>query len=48
MPADQPNGVAAHPLTSNAERLRLAYRLAPDDYRGGTAVQLIVEHREPA
>lgn len=27
-------------------RLRLAYRLAPDDYRGGSAVQLIVEHRE--
>ncbi len=27
-------------------RLRLAYRLAPDDYRGGGAVQLIVEHRE--
>ncbi len=29
-------------------RLRMAYRLAPDDYRGGSAVQLIVEHREPA
>jgi single-stranded-DNA-specific exonuclease len=27
-------------------RLRLAYRLAPDDYRGGQAIQLIVEHRE--
>lgn len=27
-------------------RLRLAYRLTPDDYRGGGAVQLIVEHRE--
>ena len=28
-------------------RLRLAYRLVPDDYRGGKAIQLIVEHREP-
>ena len=28
--------------------LRLAYRLVPDDYRGGGAIQLIVEHREPA
>ncbi len=28
-------------------RLRLAYRLATDDYRGGQAIQLIVEHREP-
>ncbi|MCL1633678.1 single-stranded-DNA-specific exonuclease RecJ [Luteimonas sp. SX5] len=27
-------------------RLRLAYRLAPDDYRGGQAIQLIVEHGE--
>lgn len=27
-------------------RLRLAYRLAPDDYRGGQAIQLIVEHLE--
>jgi single-stranded-DNA-specific exonuclease len=27
-------------------RLRLAYRLVPDDYRGGNAIQLIVEHRE--
>lgn len=31
-----------------ASRLRLAYRLAPDDYRGGGAIQLLVEHREPA
>lgn len=30
-----------------ASRLRLAYRLVPDDYRGGGAIQLIVEHREP-
>jgi single-stranded-DNA-specific exonuclease len=29
-------------------RLRLAYRLVPDDYRGGQAIQLIVEHREAA
>ena len=29
-------------------RLRLAYRLVPDDYRGGSAIQLIVEHCEPA
>ncbi|WP_088061390.1 single-stranded-DNA-specific exonuclease RecJ [Xanthomonas fragariae] len=28
--------------------VRLAYRLVSDDYRGGTAVQLIVEHCEPA
>ena len=27
-------------------RLRLAYRLVPDDYRGGNAIQLIVEHSE--
>ncbi|MGY1409254.1 single-stranded-DNA-specific exonuclease RecJ [Luteimonas sp. A611] len=31
-----------------ATRNRLAYRLTPDDYRGGQAIQLIVEHREPA
>ena len=31
-----------------APRLRLAYRLVPDDYRGGKAIQLIVEHSEPA
>ncbi|NZA25727.1 single-stranded-DNA-specific exonuclease RecJ [Luteimonas sp. SJ-92] len=29
-------------------RMRLAYRLAPDDYRGGAAIQLVVEYREPA
>ncbi|GHB93936.1 single-stranded-DNA-specific exonuclease RecJ [Thermomonas carbonis] len=29
-------------------RLRIAYRLAPDDYRGGGAIQLLVVHREPA
>jgi len=27
-------------------RLRIAYRLEPDDYRGGDAVQLVVIHRE--
>ncbi|MDH7451730.1 single-stranded-DNA-specific exonuclease RecJ [Luteimonas composti] len=31
-----------------AARCRLAYRLAPDDYRGGQAIQLIVEHLAPA
>ncbi|WP_407351657.1 single-stranded-DNA-specific exonuclease RecJ [Luteimonas sp. R10] len=30
------------------QRVRLAYRLAADDYRGGQAIQLIVEHRETA
>lgn len=29
-------------------RVRIAYRLEPDDYRGGEAVQLVVVHREPA
>ena len=29
-------------------RVRIAYRLEPDDYRGGDAVQLVVVHREPA
>jgi single-stranded-DNA-specific exonuclease len=29
-------------------RIRAAYRLQPDDYRGGGAVQLLVVHREPA
>jgi hypothetical protein len=29
-------------------RLRIAYRLEADDYRGGDAVQLVVVHREPA
>ncbi len=27
-------------------RLRVAYRLVADDYRGGDAIQLLVEHRE--
>jgi len=29
-------------------RVRLAYRLEPDDYRGGDAIQLVVVHREAA
>jgi len=29
------------------ERIRAAYRLEPDDYRGGSAVQLVVTWREP-
>jgi single-stranded-DNA-specific exonuclease len=33
--------------TAPPERLRLAYRLEPDDYRGGDAVQLVVTWREP-
>lgn len=28
-------------------RIRIAYRLEPDDYRGGNAVQLVITHREP-
>ncbi|HEU0307119.1 MAG TPA: single-stranded-DNA-specific exonuclease RecJ, partial [Lysobacter sp.] len=31
-----------------AGRIRIAYRLEPDDYRGGAAVQLVVVHRESA
>lgn len=31
-----------------AQRSRIAYRLQPDDWRGGDAVQLVVTHREPA
>lgn len=31
-----------------ASHLHLAYRLQPDDYRGGGAVQLVVEHAAPA
>ena len=27
-------------------RARVAYRLQPDDYRGGDAIQLVVEHVE--
>ncbi|TZF91287.1 single-stranded-DNA-specific exonuclease RecJ [Cognatilysobacter lacus] len=38
-------GGAAEPP---GERVRIAYRLEPDDYRGGDAFQLVVVHREPA
>lgn len=31
-----------------AARMRIAYRLQPDDYRGGDAIQLLVVHRQPA
>ncbi|MEQ1511559.1 MAG: single-stranded-DNA-specific exonuclease RecJ [Lysobacteraceae bacterium] len=31
-----------------ASRSRIAYRLQPDDWRGGDTVQLVVVHREPA
>jgi single-stranded-DNA-specific exonuclease len=31
-----------------ASRVRLAYRLVRDDYRGGDAIQLVVEHSTPA
>ena len=37
-------GVDGVPLPA---RLRIAYRLQGDDWRGGDAVQLVVEHREP-
>ncbi len=33
--------------TAPVGRVRIAYRLEPDDYRGGEAVQLVVVHREP-
>ena len=38
-------GGAAEPATP---RVRIAYRLVPDDFRGGAAVQLVVVHREAA
>ncbi len=31
-----------------SRRLHIAYRLAPDDYRGGDAIQLLVVHRQAA
>ena len=34
--------------TAPTPRVRIAYRLEPDAYRGGDAVQLVVMHREPA
>jgi single-stranded-DNA-specific exonuclease len=36
----------AWPGETPAARLRLAYRLESDDYRGGDAVQLVIVHRE--
>ncbi len=33
--------------TPPPRHLHLAYRLAPDDYRGGAAIQLLVEHALP-
>jgi single-stranded-DNA-specific exonuclease len=38
-------GGADEPATP---RVRIAYRLVPDDFRGGAAVQLVVVHREAA
>jgi single-stranded-DNA-specific exonuclease len=38
----------AWPGETPAARLRLAYRLESDDYRGADAVQLVIVHREPA
>jgi len=32
--------------TAPPERVRIAYRLEPDDYRGGQAVQLVIVHRD--
>src|SRR5690606_340500 len=32
--------------TPPGSRIHIAYRLTPDDYRGGDAVQLVVVHRE--
>ncbi|GHE34078.1 single-stranded-DNA-specific exonuclease RecJ [Vulcaniibacterium thermophilum] len=34
--------------TAPPARVRLVFRLEPDDWRGGDAVQLVVVHREPA
>ena len=34
--------------TQPPPRVRIAYRLEPDDWRGGDAVQLVITHREPA
>ena len=43
--AIQFNGWSGEPP---ATRLHVAYRLVPDDYRGGDAIQLQVVHRQPA
>ena len=34
--------------TAPADRMHVAYRLAEDDFRGGQAIQLLVEHAQPA
>ena len=34
--------------TPPGSHVHIAYRLMPDDYRGGDAIQLVVVHREPA
>ncbi len=34
--------------TAPADRMHVAYRLAEDDFRGGQAIQLLVEHALPA
>ena len=34
--------------TAPPARVRIAFRLEPDGYRGGDAIQLVVLHREPA
>ena len=34
--------------TPPADRMHVAYRLAEDDFRGGQAIQLLVEHAQPA
>ena len=39
------NGFDGAPVPS---RIRIAYRLVPDEYRGGEAVQLVIVHREVA
>ena len=44
-PPQLPGGWQGQPPSPQAH---LAYRLAPDDYRGGQAIQLVVEHRAPA
>ena len=33
--------------TAPAQHVQVAYRLVSDDYRGGKAIQLIIEHCEP-
>ena len=43
--AIQFGGWDGEPLSA---RIRIAYRLTCDDYRGGDAIQLVVAHREPA